>query len=235
MKRFIFFSFLLIFFTACKKAEMVHIENTCPEFDTLVLADVFDVDLIQGNQNRIAIEAYETFANKVRWKVKNNTLSLYNDNKNRWLKPSTNKVKLIITVNNLSKIVANETCSINSRNPLNGNEIGLVLKSKLNHANLMLNCQKFYYWNNFPCGGTLALSGNCHELKLWNYALMQVDATHLNASVVRALNASKGSILTSCTDSLYYQIEGSGNIEVYGNPTFVNELAGGGIGNLILH
>ena len=82
MKRLIFLSFLLVFFKACKKGEMVHIENTCPEFDTLVLADVFDVELIQGNQNSIAIEAYETFAKKVRWEVKNNTLSFYNDNKN---------------------------------------------------------------------------------------------------------------------------------------------------------
>jgi len=224
----------LILLFSCKKHEPVTTEHTVSEFDTLVLSDVFDVNLIQGTENRVKITGSKQFIDDISWENKDNTLTFHNNAKGKWLHPKTNKIKLEITVNGLAKIVANESCNIKSLNTLIGDEIGLVLKSKLNHAALDVYCNTFYYWNNFPSGGTLNLSGFCHSLKLWNYALMQIDARELESTVALVENTSKGDVALWVHDSITYRILGTGNIRVIGYPSFQLNSGSSGSGDFIL-
>jgi len=219
---------LLLLFS-CKKHEPITTEHSVSEFDTLVLSDVFDVNLIQGTENSVKITGSKQFIDDVSWENKDNTLTIYNNAKHKWLHPKTNKINLEITVNGLSKIVANETCTIKSTNTLIADELGLILKSKLNHAALDISCNTFYYWNNFPCGGTVDLRGNCQKLKVWNYALMQINASELHASTALIENYSKGDVRVWCTDTISYKINGSGGIRVKGSPS--TQLNLGGTGN----
>lgn len=218
---------------SCKKQGQVTTEHELSEFDTLVFSDVFDVTLIQDSVNHIKVIGTEKFVGHVQWEISNNTLTIKNEGKYKWLNPSTNKIKLEITVNDLAKIVANETCNISTQHVLHANELGLVLKSKLNHASLNVDCNTFYYWNNFPCGGSVALQGTCHTLKLWNYALMQINARQLETKITEVENTSKGDIHVWCTDSLSYKINGTGNIYLHGNPTYLLNHLGSGSGKLL--
>ena len=218
---------------SCKKQGQVTTEHELSEFDTLVFSDVFDVTLIQDSVNHIKVIGTEKFVAHVQWEISNNTLTIKNEGKYKWLNPSTNKIKLEITVNDLAKIVANETCNISTQHVLHANELGLVLKSKLNHASLQLDCNTFYYWNNFPCGGSVTLQGTCHKLKLWNYALMQIDSRQLETKITEVENTSKGDIHVWCTDSLMYKINGTGNIYLRGNPTYLLNHSGSGSGKLL--
>lgn len=221
---------------ACKKNNTSSIEHyITSDFDTLVLADVFNVELLQDSMNKIEIIGKENYLNNIRASVNQHTLTLSNENRMRWLYPQSNKIQIKVHFSHISRIVANETCYIESKSPVVGNEIGLILKSKLNQANLNVQCTTFYFWNNFPCGGSLQLKGQCQELKLWNYALMQVDATALLANIARVENDSKGDILLRCLDSLFYKISGEGNIELYGNPAHVYDLGSTGSGKLSIH
>lgn len=224
---------LALFSVSCKKQGQITTEHELGEFDTLVFSDVFDVTLIEDSVNHIKIIGTEKFVGQVKWEISNNTLTVRNESKYKWLNPSTNKIKLEITVNDLAKIVANETCNISTQNVLHANELGLVLKSKLNHASLQLDCNTFYYWNNFPCGGTVNLQGTCHTLKLWNYALMQIDARQLATTITEVQNTSKGDIHVWCSDSLTYKINGTGNIYLRGNPSYLLNQVGSGSGKLL--
>lgn len=219
---------LLLLFS-CKKHEPFTTEYIVSEFDTLVLSDVFDVNLIQGTENSVKIKGSKQFIDDVSWENKDNTLTFHNNANHKWLNPKTNKITLEITVNGLSKIIANETCSITSTNTLIADELGLILKSKLNHAALNISCNTFYYWNNFPCGGTVDLKGNCQTLKVWNYALMQINASELQATTALIENYSKGDVRVWCTDTISYKINGSGGIRVKGSPS--TQLNLGGTGN----
>ena len=219
---------LLLLFS-CKKHEPFTTEHIVSEFDTLVLSDVFDVNLIQGTENSVKIKGSKQFIDDVSWENKDNTLTFHNNANHKWLNPKTNKITLEITVNGLSKIIANETCSITSTNTLIADELGLILKSKLNHAALNISCNTFYYWNNFPCGGTVDLRGNCQTLKVWNYALMQINASELQATTALIENYSKGDVRVWCTDTISYKINGSGGIRVKGSPS--TQLNLGGTGN----
>lgn len=226
---------LAIVNASCSKSmEQQTIETPLAEFDSLVLNSVFDVYLVQGTENSIKLEGAKKILENIDYTIANNTLTIKNNYKGNWIHPKNNKIKLTITVNQISLISANETCNIKTVNTLIGDEIGLVLTSKLNEATLDVNCNTFYYWNNFPCGGRIKLSGNTTELKLWNVALMAIDAYDLIANTVLIDNASKGDCKVYSTQSLTYSIKGEGNIYVKGNPSTIVKVEESSTGELIL-
>jgi hypothetical protein len=210
------------------------IEKPLGEFDSLELNSVFDVYLIQGTENSIKIEGAKKILENIDYTITNNTLTIINNYKGNWIHPKNNKIKLTITVNQISKISANETCNIKTVNTLISDEIGLILTSKLNEATLDIQCNTFYYWNNFPCGGRIKLSGTTNELKLWNVALMAIDAYELIANNVLIDNASKGDCKVNASQSLTYSIKGEGNIYVKGNPATIVKVEESSTGKLIV-
>lgn len=216
-----------------KKMEPGVINVALEEFDTLTLNSVFNVELIQGTTNSISIEGAEKIIEKVDFNIENNTLTLLNNFKGNWIYPKKNKITVKLTVNNLSRINANETCNIRTLNTLTGNEIGLVMTSKLNEATFAVDCNSFYFWNNFPCGGKINLSGTTNELKLWNVALMSVDAKNLVSNVVSIENSSKGDCRINCIQKLTYSIKGEGNIYLSGDPTELLKIEETSTGKLI--
>ena len=225
---------LLILMSSCqKKMEPGVINVALEEFDTLTLNSVFNVELIQGTTNSISIEGAEKIIEKVDFNIENNTLTLLNNFKGNWIYPKKNKITVKLTVNNLSRINANETCNIRTLNTLTGNEIGLVMTSKLNEATFAVDCNSFYFWNNFPCGGKINLSGSTNELKLWNVALMSVDAKNLVSNVVSIENSSKGDCRINCIQKLTYSIKGEGNIFLTGDPTELLKIEETSTGKLI--
>ncbi len=234
MKSFLPILICLVFaVTSCKKNDPALLEWHLNEFDTLVLLDPFEIELIQDTFNKMVIAGSSQFVDKVKWNQENNTLTIENTANNRWLNPKRNKIKIQLHVNEINKIVANETCWIHSLNTLTSQELGLILKSKLNNAQLKLQCETFYYWNNFPCGGNLELSGTCQRLKLWNYALMQVNAKELLCTKAEIEQASKGSMHINCSDTLIYRIQGTGNLHVKGQPGIIVNSGSSGAGQVI--
>lgn len=237
MKKGIFILLLITAFAnhSCKKQlAKESFEKTLEEFDSLVLNSVFEVHLIQGSKNKIKIDGAKKIIEKLTISIENNTLTIENQFKGNWMHPSKNKVVVFITVNKLAKITANETCNILTDNTLIGDEIGLVLTSKLNQATLDLNCETFYYWNNFPCGGKITLTGNTNVLKIWNVALMAVDASALHTNTALIENASKGDCRIFSTQSLTYKLSGEGDLYLKGNPPEIIKLEESSSGTLIL-
>lgn len=214
--------------------DSVVIEKSLEEFDTLNLNSVFEVHLIQGTENKIRLEGAKKIVDKVTLSIENNTLHIENTYKGNWMHPANNKIKLFITVNQLNRINAYETCNIQTDNTLVGDDIGLVMTSKLNEATLDVDCNTFYYWNNFPCGGRIKLSGQTNNLNLWNVALMAVDASDLIANNVLVDNASKGDCKVTSLLSLTYKLSGEGNLYVKGNPSVIVKIEESSSGKLIL-
>ncbi len=237
MKKLLFTSLVILAFmnASCEKSmQIVSIQHELLEFDTVTFNSVFEVTLKQDTFNQLKIEGADKIVKDITFEISNGHLTLKNNFKGNWVYPKNNKIKILLTTNGLSRINANETCNIQSINTLTGNEIGLVMTSKLNDATLKVDCNSFYYWNNFPCGGKITLSGNTNELKLWNVALMQVDAADLLCNVARIENASKGGCSINCVQKLVYSITGEGNIYAFGNPTEIVPMEITSSGQLIL-
>ena len=191
------------------------------DFDTLTLNSVYEVELTQDTVNFIELTGATKIIEKIELANNNGTVSLTTNYNGNWMHPRNNKVKVRIHTNGIRLIRANETCNIQSTNTLTGNEIGLIMTSKLNEASLKLNCGTFYYWNNFPCGGKVELSGQVTSLKLWNVALMAVDAQALTCQTALVENGSKGDIKLTCLQQLTCALQGEGNIYLWGDPVDV--------------
>lgn len=211
--------YVILFATlfSCKKEELSQ-SQSLTYFNEINFESYFDVELIQGNETKIEYIGSEKAVTNLSISVEDSVLTLKNTSKSLWLNPDKNKMKIKITFQDLKQLNAYETCNIYSKDTLSGDELGLIFASKLNNANLKLNYNTFFYYNNHPCGGKLTLSGNCGYLKLWNYALMQVDASQLNSNLVTVENYSKGDCKVKTTNWIEYAIYGEGNIYCFGNP-----------------
>ncbi len=220
---------------SCKKdMEQVVIELPLTEFDTLTLNSAFTVYITQGKEFSMKMEGAKVIIDEMDVNLKKFNLTITNKYKEEWLHPRNNKVKLYITIKKINRIIANATCNIQSTNTLIGDEFGLAIAGKLNEANITVNCNYFYYWNNPPSGGRIKLSGSTKAMKLHNEGLMSVDAHDFISDVVRIQNWSKGDCIVTATDSITYAIKNSGNIYVSGNPPTIIQKEQSSDGKLII-
>jgi hypothetical protein len=189
-----------------------------PPFNEIQVNSVFHIFLKQDTAFSIHILGNKEIIEGVRYTVENGILSLANESRRMWLKPEDHIVELTISADQPQKIMVNETCFIETVNPIITEKFGLVAGNKYAEARLELNCDTFYYWNNFPCGGKLSLEGNTRVLCIWNYVIMSVDARDLTTGYALVENHSKGDCIVNVREKLEYSIYGKGNIYLYGNP-----------------
>lgn len=229
------FILLLGMLTSCQKNKEISTETAfLSAFHTINFESYFDVILIQGNTHTIEIEGNEKVIKAIEYVVEDSVLTLKNKSNSMWLSPQKNKFKVYLTFGELKKINVIETCHIQSQGTIQGDELGVFFAGKLNEATLDVNYSTVYYYNNHPCGGKLTLSGSCSFLKIWNYALMQVEASELYSNHVLIENYSKGDCSVRVSDLLEYSIFGEGNIIAYGNPNSLVSYTEESIGQLIL-
>ncbi|WP_258540578.1 DUF2807 domain-containing protein [Parvicella tangerina] len=227
---------IILFFNGCSKLSPVERIEEVEPFTEVLLDSPFDVYLTEGTEYTIRVVADESIIDHITCEVNDSLLTISNGKKYRWLTPEKNKVKIYVTSPPLKTVMANETCFVKTLTPITSEEFGMVFLNKANNAELDLNCNVFYYWNNYPCGGTLTLHGNCNWLKVWNVAIADVQAEDLDAKQAQISNNSKGDCVIKVSDYLKYTIPGEGNIEVYGAPADIEEYAvSSGSGELILH
>lgn len=211
-------------------------DSNVPAFNEIQLNDSFDVYLSEGSEYSIQIVADESIIDEVTYEVTDSLLTIENDRRYKWLTPTKNKIKIYITSPPLKTVYASETCFVRTLTPITSHEFGMVFLGKANNADLELNCDIFYYWNSYPCGGTLTLHGDCNWLKVWNVAIVDVQASDLNARQAEISNNSKGDCIINVSEYLKYTIPGEGNIEVFGQPTDIIEYQpSDGTGELIVH
>jgi hypothetical protein len=222
--------------SACEKPgmETQQLEAGLPDFREIRLSSTFELYLTEDTLFSIRIVADDDFIKHVVYEVIDSVLTLKVDSKRLWLKPKENKIKVFVHAHQLRLIHADETSYVTTTNPITSPEFGIIMKSKLQEADLELNCNTFYYWNVHPCGGKLTLRGTVQNLKLWNEGLMSVDGSGLTTSYALMENKSKGDCRLHVTDKLEYSIFGQGNIYVAGDPPVLQAGLQTGSGQLIL-
>ena len=191
-------------------------------FDTLVLNSVFNVRLVQGDHYGVEVSGAQEIAESVTFHIENKTLIIDNRDAPLWQHPSLDPPTILITFTKLGLVRAEETCNISSDNTITMDTFGITLGSKLNIAELKLNCQLFYYWNTSPVGGELTLSGHSDLIRLYNGSLLSIDASQLTAHDALIVNGSQLDIHVYADQHLYYSITGTGNIYLTGNPAVID-------------
>ena len=236
MKQFLIILSIISLFVSCEKDIIDSSRKLTPEpFVQIQLSDAFDVFLTEGNEYSIEIIGDAEMISYVDLSVNSKVLTIQSSKKFKWLSPEKNKTEIYVTSPPLEKVSAAEGCNIQTLSPITSIQFGLVLQGKSNQASLELDGKAFYYWNDFPSGGKLTLTGNTETLKIWNFALMSVDAKNLTAKNAVVENGSKGDCEVYVTNKLQYKITEEGNIHLYGNPLEIIENGLSSSGRLIQH
>ncbi|OFX61605.1 MAG: hypothetical protein A2046_09890 [Bacteroidetes bacterium GWA2_30_7] len=225
-----------LFLSSCKKDNLKDNKYyTLTPFNRIELNSTFDVYLNEDSNYSINIVGDKNIIENITFYIEDNILKISNKQKLKWLTPTKNKVELYINSKPLRMIVAKQTCNINTLSAITSDVIGLVLSSKANQANLELNCNEFYYWNDFPCGGKLTLYGKTEKIKLWNFAIMSIDAKNLITNYALVENSSKGNCEVTVLKEFEYSIFGTGDIILNGSPPKIIENQLKSSGALIKH
>lgn len=209
---------------ACKKNNKTESRySELMPFNKIEFNSPFDVYLNEDTNYYIQISGDKDIIENIEFYIENNTLKVENSSKQIWLTPRKNKVVLNINSKPLSQVKAKQTCNIQTITPITTVEFIFIQQSKANQATLELNCQKFKYWNDFPCGGNITLSGKSDSTFIWNYAIMSVNAKNLISNNAFVENSSKGNCEVTVNNKIEYSIFGSGNIILYGKPSEIIE------------
>lgn len=229
----LFISALFLFSCSKDDEKEIRFMKELDVFHEVSLNSAFEVILVQDSVHFIEIVTVESLKNDIEIKQENEVVSLTNNHRFKWTNPENNIPTVYIHCVEFKKINANESCNFTTPTPIVSKEFGIVLKDKANYANLQLNCETFFYWNNFPTGGKLTLSGTTRELKIWNTAIMSVDAKNLITEFALVENDSKGICEINVSNRLEYKIEGKGDIHLYGNPPEIIQNESSSTGKLI--
>lgn len=226
---------LIFLVFACKKSAVeVTVTQQLEAFHEVQINSPFDIELQEDSSFYIELIGFQETVDAIDVRLSDGVLKLENQLKGRFLKPKINKVKVRIHAQSLALVQANETCHISTVNPITSAEFGLIMKSKGNFADLELDTESFYFWNNYPCGGKLNLWGKTDQLKVWSSAIYTVDAQNLLAKYALIENNSKGNCMVQVTEALEYKIKGEGNLFVFGSPSLIVEREHSGTGQFLL-
>ena len=223
MKKLYPYLVLFILFACQKEEDTLRKKVGLENFHTIELNEAFEVKLIEGSEYSLEMEGIESFISKMEYQVTDSTLVIDNSKNFKWSNPQNNIPKLWITCPQLEVVRANESCNIQTLNPITTKEFGIILADKANVADIETDNQIVFYWNVFPCSGKLTLRGKTDELKIWNTALMTVDASLLMTEFADVSNDSKGDCIVNVSETLKYKLNGEGNLIVFGNPTNITD------------
>jgi hypothetical protein len=191
-------------------------------FDTLTLNSVFNVRLVQGDHYGVEVSGAQEVAETITFHIENKTLFVNNNDGPLWKHPRLEPPTIIITFITLRRMKVEETCNISSDNAITTDTFGITLGSKLNIAELKLNCHLFYYWNSSPVGGDLTLSGHSDFVRFYNGSLLSIDASQLITHDALIANGSQLDVHVYADQHLYYSITGTGNIYLTGDPAVID-------------
>lgn len=226
----------LLLILSCKKDDKAdNIYYDLKPFSKIEINSTFDIFLKEDTLFSINIVGDKNIIESVTYFIDNDVLTIDNDRRFKWTTPKQNKIEIYISSMPLQRIYAHQTCFIKTLSPITSDEFGIVLSSKANEAELELNTKTVYYWNDFPCGGKLKLYGKTENLKIWNFAVMSVDAKDLFSNSAIVENNAKGDCIVNVTKRIEYSITGIGNIQLYGSPSEVVEKHVVSNGKLIMH
>lgn len=189
-------------------------------FSTLQINSVFSVYLVQDTLYSVKIEADDDVVNQVEARVERDVLSLTDNNKQKWMNPENNKIKVYVHSPNHYWINASSSYSLYSTNTITSDELHIVNEGavKLTEIDLSINCLYFSYWNNYLAGGKLTVTGKCENFQIDNYGLHLVNTVGLNARTGLITNYAKADSRIYASERLECNLHGTGNIYVYGNP-----------------
>lgn len=196
-------------------------DRSVTSFHAIKVSGGIDVELSQGNELKLQVEADENLVALIRTEVKNGVLNIYHeDNIN-----NAKTLKVHVTFKQLDAITASGGCDIVSKQKLS---FGMLKVNLSGGCDLTLNCKadNLVFTNSGGCD--TKLTGEATNCTFSTSGGCDVDAKEFYLKNC-TISASGGSdVLVNASGELTMEATGASDITYYGNPAKVSKSAHGG-------
>lgn len=190
-------------------------KRTIGQFDEISVAGMMDVQLVEGKEGGITIEAESNLMEYLETEVQNGRLRI-GVQKNISLQPSRNYgIKITVPVEQISAVALTGSGNITSNKKLRSSNFKVDLTGS---GDIHLDLQTENLEGKLTGSGDINLTGRVRKFSCKVTGSGDFLASSLNADVVDAAILGSGDIEVRVTNELRARISGSGDIKYYGSP-----------------
>ncbi len=216
------FILLIILFSSCESdlfnnSETVIVEKEISDFKTIIINDIFDVNLIQDTINRVFIEGGSDIISKINVSVKNDSLFVSNSNTFRWI-GNYDRVVVNISVKNLHNLRLNAPCNVKSINNIETYYLNVKAIAEMSDIDISMNTDNFYFVNSATSGGQYIFSGNTINLAFWIRGSGKISTEDLNCKSADIISSTIADSYITVENKLKVKIEKNSKVYYKGNP-----------------
>lgn len=208
------------------QGDVIKQKRSVADFSKLETNGGFEIELRQGNENNLEIEAPERYIDDLITEVRGNTLVIEmreNVDVNNF-----KHFKIWLTFKTLNTLIANGAADIQAKSSLELATLSIEINGA---ANVELPVESQYLESVINGAGNLEFEGNATEAKFRLSGAGNVEALDLEVKKMDISLSGAGSAKVFVTGHLDASISGMGSIRYKGNPT-VNKTDGSLFGSI---
>lgn len=187
--------------------------RTTQAYDKIDVSGSFDVELIEGTEGSITVDAEENLQEYIITEVNGNTLEIYTQN---GVSINSHKgIHITVPVIDLDGVALTGSGSITAKQTLTATTFKASVTGSGN-SKLTLNAEDIIA--NVTGSGSLTLKGSSHDVHADITGSGNLIAKDLQTNDADVTVQGSGDMLINCTENLKASVTGSGDIEYLGTP-----------------
>lgn len=220
-KHIIIWLFLLLLF-GCESAPLTNgkkVRQTIAvaHFSKVAIFDVFNVYLIRDSRSEIILEGGANLLSSVLISCVNDSLSVKSCLRAKWLR-KYERIHVYLKTDTFKVIEMHMPCYVQSVNTLRGKQILLWSVSKLQEADITVDCDLLALKSSHTAVGEITLRGKCRFADIWVYNACKVQASKLDCRYAKIRNEGIADVHIAVDTALQAYLLHNGNIYYSGNP-----------------
>jgi len=184
-----------------------------PVYNSIEINDIFDVQLSNGSNSSVKIQAGENIIPYIKTEVKDSVLYISNDISCRFVRGFEHFPQITIDVSEtLQSVTINKASDISTLDTLQVNHILFKFLAPVSSANLHFDTRflAFELWG--KASGDFKISGKTEYLTILNDGLAEIDAKNIIAKFLKIESYSPSNSYIRATHSISSVIFAEGNV-----------------------
>jgi hypothetical protein len=229
------FIFALLMFSINSNAQFKKVKGsgkiitetrTVAEFNKIIVSGAFHVQLIEGKEGTITVEASDNLMNVIETEVKNGVLKI----KTKKLTNITNykTINITVAVEAIEAITLSGSGSVITTKTLKSAGLTLIVSGS---GNMNLNVTTTNLITNVSGSGNVKLAGESDVFSCAVSGSGNINGLALHANITNAKISGSGNVKIHAINQIHAKTSGSGNVIYTGDPTIV-KLQSSGSGSI---
>ncbi len=236
MKRFLYFSLLILMLSSCDKDHMFDCvkstgsiteqQRSFEDFNRLELYNNVDIEITQDVENSIVVEAGSNIISGITTEISDGVLTIRNENKCNWVRSYSTTMIVHLHVKKLDIIHHHGSGDISSTNQLKNSTFEFNIWNSGN-INLSIDAESTYA-KQHAAVGDMSLSGKSNYCFVYNLGNAFSRESNLVVDHCVVVQKGTGDCYVNVSQLLEVEIHEAGNVYYTGSPQITSSITGAG-------